>query len=217
MRVIEEQRFTRIGGSETVSVNVRLVFATNRNLEERMRAGFLRRDFYHRIAGLTIPVPPLRERREDIPALVDAFLADLSREGGRTISAAPDAIELLQGHDWPGNVRELRNVVRRSVLLSGGPLLTRAALMREAPELARSARQVEGSLDVFDLVFARGMPLFDARQQVEVALIREALARSGGNISAAATLLGMKRPRLSQMVKEYDLKVPSTGKVREGP
>ncbi len=217
LRVIEEQRFTRIGGSETVSVNVRLVFATNRNLEERMRAGFLRRDFYHRIAGLTIPVPPLRERREDIPALVDAFLADLSREGGRTISAAPDAIELLQGHDWPGNVRELRNVVRRSVLLSGGPLLTRAALMREAPELARSARQVEGSLDVFDLVFARGMPLFDARQQVEVALIREALARSGGNISAAATLLGMKRPRLSQMVKEYDLKVPSTGKVREGP
>jgi DNA-binding NtrC family response regulator len=216
LRVIEEQRFTRVGGSETVSVNVRLVFATNRDLEERMRSGHLRRDFYHRIAGLTIPVPPLRERLEDIPALVGAFLADLTREGGRPVTVVAEAMDLLQGHNWPGNVRELRNVVRRSVLLSGGPVLTREALMREAPELARSARRVEGSLDVFDLVFGRGMPLFDARRQVEVALIREALSRCDGNISAAASLLGMKRPRLSQMVKEYDLKDPVPGKVREG-
>ncbi len=216
LRVIEEQRFTRVGGSETVSVDVRLVFATNRDLDERMRAGRMRRDFYHRIAGLTIPVPPLRERAGDIPALVEAFLVDLSREGGRPLSIAPDAMEVLRQHRWPGNIRELRNVVRRAILLSGGPLLSLDALLREAPELARAGRRVGGSLDVYDLVFGRGVPLFDARREVEVALIREALNRSGGNISAAATLLGMKRPRLSQMVKEYDLKVPVAARAREG-
>ncbi|MBM4395248.1 MAG: sigma 54-interacting transcriptional regulator [Deltaproteobacteria bacterium] len=208
LRVIEEQRFQRVGGVETVHVDVRLVFATNRDLGEAMRAGRFREDLFHRISGVTIPVPPLRDRLEDVPALVEQFVADAARETGRTVTIAPDALDLLCGWRWPGNVRELKNVVRKACLLSDGPAVTRDVLLREAPELRRAARRpTAGGLDIFDMVFGRGVSLFDARAEVEVALIREALAQSGGNISAAARVLGMKRPRLSQMVKEYGLKV----------
>jgi DNA-binding NtrC family response regulator len=116
-------------------------------------------------------------------------------------------MEALCRFGWPGNIRELKNVVRKLCVLGGAVTVTRAALAEHAPEV-RGGRRPAGGLDVFDMVFGRGLSLFDARREMEVALIREALGQTGGNISAAAQLLGMKRPRLSQLVKEYELKVP---------
>jgi DNA-binding NtrC family response regulator len=124
----------------------------------------------------------------------------------------------LEAHSWPGNIRELKNVVRRVALLTDGGDLTLESLSREAPAVVKSSgAPVEGSLEVFDLVFQRGLSLFEARREMEVALIREALERSAGNITEAARLLGMKRPRLSQMVKEYDLKVRAVRAAGEVP
>jgi transcriptional regulator with GAF, ATPase, and Fis domain len=208
LRVLEEQRFQRVGGTETVHVDVRIVFATNRDLQALMKQGRFRQDLYHRISGISLAVPPLRERPEDIPTLVSTFLDEIGRDTGRTFVPADDALKLLAAWSWPGNIRELKNVLRRTCLMTDGEAVTRDAILRENPELRQACgRPVEGHLDAFDLVFGRGMSLFDARREMEVALIREALVQSGGNISAAAQMLGMKRPRLSQMVKEYGLKV----------
>ncbi len=223
LRVLEEQRFQRVGGTETVHVDVRVVFATNRDLAEAIRSGRFREDLYHRISGISVPVPPLRDRGDDIPMLASAFVADIERETSKHFQFAPDAMDLLRTWRWPGNVRELKNVVRKACLMTEEPVVTRDLLLREVPELRRSVRRPAGSsgsgggLDVFELVFGRGMSLFDARAEVEVALIRAALAQSRGNISAAAQMLGMKRPRLSQMVKEYGLKVLPEGATGEGP
>jgi transcriptional regulator with GAF, ATPase, and Fis domain/Tfp pilus assembly protein PilF len=218
LRVIEEQRFQRVGGSEDVRVDVRLIFATNRDLEARVREGHFRKDLFHRIAGMTVDVPPLRRRREDIPLLVRVFLDELEAEAGRKVEVTDEAMACLEAHSWPGNIRELKNVVRRVALLTDGGDLTLESLSREAPAVVKSSgAPVEGSLEVFDLVFQRGLSLFEARREMEVALIREALERSAGNITEAARLLGMKRPRLSQMVKEYDLKVRAVRAAGEVP
>ena len=223
LRVLEEQRFQRVGGTETVHVDVRVVFATNRDLAEAIRTGRFREDLYHRISGISIPVPPLRDRGDDIPMLAATFVTEIGRETSKKFQFAPDALELLRSWRWPGNVRELKNVVRKACLMADDPLVTRDVLLREVPELRRSVRRPAGSnaggggLDVFELVFGRGLSLFDARAEVEIALIRAALAQSQGNISAAAQMLGMKRPRLSQMVKEYGLKVLPEGATGEGP
>lgn len=218
LRVIEEQSFERVGGNETVHVDVRLVFSTNRDLQKLMRQGRFREDLFHRISGVTIPVPPLKDRLDDVPALVDMFLAELECETGRRLSLDENAPALLTSYRWPGNIRELKNVIRKTGLMIDGETLTREALLREAPDLARSARdRPEGSLDLFDMVFGRGASLFEARRELEVALIREALTQAEGNISAAAQLLGMKRPRLSQMVKDYGLKDLKARKAGEVP
>ncbi len=207
LRVLEDQSFQRVGGVETIHVDVRLVFATNKDLHALMKAGRFREDLYHRISGVVVRVPPLRERVEDIPALVGTFVREAAREAGRSISVGPDALALLKTYPWPGNIRELRNVVRRTCLLVEGTVLTREILVREAPDIARRAGfVVTGGPDAFDAVFGRGRTMDEALREVEAALVREALARTRGNIAAAARILGVKRPRLSQMVKEHDLK-----------
>ena len=218
LRVIEEQSFERVGGTETVHVDVRLVFSTNRDLRALMGEKRFREDLFHRISGVTISIPPLRDRLDDVPALAEAFLVELQKKTGRGLSADDGAMALLSSYMWPGNIRELKNVVTKTSLLMDGTCLTRDALLREAPYLAESgSRRPTGSLDLFDMVFGRGATLFEARRELEVALIREALSQTDGNISAAAQMLGMKRPRLSQMVKEYGLKDEKSGQAREGP
>lgn len=207
LRVIETQTFERVGGVEPVHVSVRLVFATNKDLQVMVKEGRFREDLYHRISGIVIRVPPLRERVEDIPALVHAFVEEIARETGKHYYFTEDAIQLLKGYQWPGNIRELKNVVRKVCVLGGTPNITKDIIARIAPEV-RGGRKPKGMLDVFDMVFGRGMSLFDARREIEVALIKEALSQTNGNISAAAQILGMKRPRLSQLVHEYGLKIP---------
>jgi Nif-specific regulatory protein len=120
LRAIQERQFERVGGRRTVTVDVRLVAATNRDLEEAVRAGAFRLDLYHRLQVVELELPPLRERAEDVPLLVRHFLEELSREHGRELAIAPDAVVVLKAYPWPGNVRQLRNVVERLVVAHGG-------------------------------------------------------------------------------------------------
>lgn len=216
LRVLEDQSFQRVGGVETVHVDVRLVFATNKDLHALMKSGRFREDLYHRISGVEIRVPPLRERVEDIPALAEAFAREVGREVGRTFTITREALGLLKTHPWPGNVRELRNVIRRVCLLMEGSTITPEVLSREVVGFDHRERLAQGALDAHDGVFGRGLSLDEALHEVEIALIREALRRTGGNIAAAARLLKVKRPRLSQMVKAYHLKESEAGAAKGG-
>ena len=135
LRVLQDGRFERLGSPETIAVNVRLIAATNRNLEQAVRDGKFRADLYHRVSVFPIRVPPLRERREDIPALVWACIERLGRRMGKTVKSIPrKSMEQLQNYSWPGNVRELHNVIERAMILSTGP-----DLLIEMPTLAEPA------------------------------------------------------------------------------
>lgn len=218
LRVLEDQAIQRVGSTETIHVDVRVVFATNKDLGEEVRRGRFREDLYHRVTGFVVVVPPLRERKEDIVPLAEAFLKEVSVQRGRLIKLASDAARVLRGYSWPGNVRELKNVLNRVALLMEGEVLDTATLERFAPEVAKGSNVCTASpgLDPFDLVFGRGLPLAEVRKRIEAALIYQALQKTGGNIAAAARLLGMKRPRLSQLVKEYGLKVNSKARAEGG-
>jgi transcriptional regulator with GAF, ATPase, and Fis domain len=138
LRVLQEREFERVGGTQTVSANVRVIAATHRNLEAAIREGRFRADLYYRLNVIPIAVPPLRERREDIPALVHQFIREVSQSLGTTIDAVPPAtIEALQSYDWPGNVRELRNVIERAVILAQDGEIEFHAPQRNAPPAAR--------------------------------------------------------------------------------
>jgi DNA-binding NtrC family response regulator len=171
LRFLQERRFNRVGGTQAVLVDVRVVAATNRDLPAEVAAGRFRSDLYHRLAVATVTLPPLRDRREDVPALVDYFLA---KHG---VCMEPAAMDALREHAWPGNVRELSNVLERAALLADDGVITAADL-----ELQPAA----GGSDEPNLDHA----------ERERTLIQEALVRAGGNKSRAAALLGMTRRRL---------------------
>jgi len=205
LRFLEERRFERVGGTESVAVDVRIVAATNQNLEERVREGRFREDLYFRLNVVKIEVPPLRDRREDIPLLV-AYTLDLSRGAGIT----PEAMEVLKQHAWPGNVRELRNAIERgSVLARGGPIRP-----EHLPESILSPRPL-GETDVeaqvrgiVEKLAAQGRPgsLFrDVEARWEKALIRRALEMTGANQVKTAELLGINRMTLRKKMEQYGL------------
>jgi formate hydrogenlyase transcriptional activator len=150
LRVLQEREFERVGGNQTVAVDVRVIAATNRDLEAAINAGKFRRDLFYRLNVFPIAVPPLRERREDIPSLVQAFVRELSRSMGKTVNAIPPAtMEALQHYDWPGNIRELRNVIERGMILSRGSVLQVELPTNSDPNagvLATAEDSVEGTL-----------------------------------------------------------------------
>jgi DNA-binding NtrC family response regulator len=195
LRVLEEKRFERVGGEETVEVDVRVITATNKDLLERIRSGVFREDLYYRLNVVNIRIPPLRERTEDIPLLAAAFLKESSRENGREITGIePKARTALYSYPWPGNVRELRNCIESAVVLSKG-----SAIGLE--DLPPNVRGEEGET-TFRL--AVGISLADAEKEV----IRRTLARSGGNKSRAAVTLGIGRKTLHRKLAEYGLEGP---------
>jgi DNA-binding NtrC family response regulator len=205
LRFLEERRFERVGGTEPVAVDVRIIAATNQNLEERVREGRFREDLYFRLNVVKIEIPPLRDRREDIPVLVAYFL-DLARGAGIT----PETMEMLRNHGWPGNVRELRNAIERGVVLArGGPIRP-----EHLPEGILSPRPV-GETDVeaqirglVDKLAAQGPPgeLFrSVEARWEKALIRRALEMNGGNQVKTAELLGINRMTLRKKMEQYGL------------
>jgi DNA-binding NtrC family response regulator len=205
LRFLEERRFERVGGTEAVRVDVRIVAATNRNLEERVREGRFREDLYFRLNVVKIEIPPLRERREDLPALVAHFL-DLA--GGAGITR--EAMEVLERHSWPGNVRELRNAIERGVVLArGGPIRP-----EHLPETVLSARgPEEKDLDArvreaVERLMAEGTPgeLFrQVEARWEKAVLRKALEITGGNQVKASELLGINRMTLRKKIEQYGL------------
>jgi transcriptional regulator with GAF, ATPase, and Fis domain len=204
LRVLQTRRFERVGGSRSVEVDVRVVCATNRPLDALVATGQFRLDLYHRIRGVTIALPPLRDRGRDAVLLAELFAARLSEEHGREVALTEEALEAIAAHDWPGNVRELDNAIRAAFLLTDGPHITAPMLERHSGVGGLVTRRLPTHLDAD----AHLPPLDDAMRDLEVQLIASALERAGGNIAEAARLLRVKRPRLSQKIREYGIAVP---------
>jgi two-component system response regulator AtoC len=193
LRFLEEKSFKRVGGAGDIHVDVRVVAATNRNLEEQVAKGSFRSDLYYRLNVLPIRLPPLREHAEDVPALVSFFIDSFNREFKKRISGvSPAAEKLLAHYAWPGNVRELRNVVERAMLLAEGNRL-------DAHDFGMLATS-PGSGDPFELP-ATGVHLDD----LERSLVVQALRRSGGNQTKAAALLGLNRDQIRYRIEKFGL------------
>ncbi len=191
LRVLQEREFERVGTAETVKVDVRVIATTNRDLRQEIREGRFREDLYFRLNVVPIHLPPLRERREDIPLLVEHFIQKYAEENGKRIEGISErALELMMQYDWPGNVRELENAVEQAVVLSRGPIL--------GPELFNFLDNVAvgGGYSDFDL---SKMTL----KELEKVAILKALQDTGGNRTHAARRLGISVRTLRNKLREY--------------
>ena len=203
LRVLQERTFERLGGKETMTVDVRLISATNRDLPADISAGRFREDLYYRLQVVDIMLPALRQRREDIPSLVDHFLERFNRQHGKTVSEVPPgAMQLLVEYPWPGNVRQLMNVVERAVILAGGSEVSVDLLPHEV-------RTGAGPAETGASVWRQGISFQEAKhetvQSFETAFVTSALEDNGGNVSRAAAAVGMKRQALQQKLKELGI------------
>lgn len=198
LRVLEERTFKRLGGTKDIHVDVRIIAATNRDIDDLMRQGRFREDLYYRLSTVPIYIPALRERREDIPLLATHFLNTYSYEFHRAFrELSPDAVERLLNYEWPGNVRELRNVIERAALLCSGDLITADDLV-----LGRSAlRGVTASEPATLRLPEKGCRLDD----VERELLKQALERTQWNQVRAASLLGITRDQVRYKMAKYGL------------
>jgi transcriptional regulator with PAS, ATPase and Fis domain len=201
LRVLQEREVEPLGSNRVEPVDVRVIAATSRDLAAMVADGRFRADLYYRLNVLPIALPPLRARRDDIEALAEALLDDISRRSGLPVrSLAPDALEALCGHDWPGNIRELRNVLEQAVLMHDELLLHAAQL----PALGAAATTVPASLAPAADTRADPMrPLPDRLADVEREAIAQALKATGGNRVAAARLLKMSRAALYDRLARY--------------
>ncbi len=252
LRVLQEREFERVGGGRPIKVEARIIFATNRNLAKMVKDGAFREDLYYRLKGLTIDMPPLRERPEDIVELAQHFLAQYAAESGtveKSLSGA--SIELLQSYGWPGNIRELENIIRSVALFCEGNVIDvrdfdeYRELFQEGP-VARTPIQappppaieaitpppptsappgpppdsevatrqaVDGEL--LSQIFELGVPLPELKRRIQEQAIARALRLTKGNITRAAEVLGMRRPRLSQIINgSEELKSLCQGVIR---
>ncbi len=191
LRVLETQRFRRVGDKEERHVDVRFIFATNRDLAREVELGRFHDAFYHRINVFTIELPPLRERREDIPALVEYFLHALAKNG-QSYQITPAALHQLMTNPWPGNVRELRNVIERGIILAEGGIIGTKAL----PFCQKTCRSPRES----------GFATLEELERSHIALVLHAV---GGNKSKAAKILGIGRKTLYRKLAEYGLTDPA--------
>ncbi len=195
LRVLEERKFERVGGTETVSVDVRLVAATNRDLRARVAEGSFREDLFYRLHVVNLTLPPLRARDGDVVLLAQHYLKTLAEENGKPpVAISPEAMDVLQAYPWPGNVRELRNVIERMVVLGSGERLV-------AADLPAAVRDGAGGLA---LASRAGRVLRDAERQ----LIAEALRRHRNNRTKAAQDLGISRRTLHRKLNEFGLRAP---------
>jgi two-component system nitrogen regulation response regulator NtrX len=199
LRVLVEQTFQRQGGTAKVSVDVRIVSSTARNLEEEIAAGHFREDLYHRLSVVPIRVPPLSERREDIPELIDYFMDQISAATGlpkRQIGQ--DAMAVLQSHVWPGNVRQLRNNVERVMILAGGGpevIITADMLPQDVGSMVPAMPTSNNGEHIM------GLPLREAREVFERDYLMAQISRFSGNISRTAEFVGMERSALHRKLK----------------
>ncbi|MDX9868499.1 MAG: sigma-54 dependent transcriptional regulator [Kiritimatiellia bacterium] len=198
LRALEEKEVRRVGGKEAFSVNVRLVSATNRDLDALVREGAFREDLLYRLNVVTLRVPPLRERREDIRPMADRFIARAAAENNKTITCVrPEFYAALEAFAWPGNVRQLRNIVESAVLLSPGGELgaDSAALPGDSARAAAAPDAPQGP------AFPKGMTL----EQIERAVLEESLRRNNGNRTLTAEQLGLSRRTIQRKIKEHNL------------
>jgi two-component system nitrogen regulation response regulator NtrX len=197
LRVLTDQSFTRVGGQRVVKVDVRVVSATARDLADEISEGRFREDLYYRLNVVPVQIPPLSDRREDIPALIDHFVAHYASERRvPTPEVAADAMVALQSYEWPGNVRQLRNVVERVIIMAPGDRIGRIDLdMLPAEVLGDSGELGSGSNAIM------GSPLREARETFEREYLRIQIKRFSGNISRTANFIGMERSALHRKLK----------------
>jgi two-component system nitrogen regulation response regulator NtrX len=199
LRVLTDQSFSRVGGTRTVKVDVRVVSATARDLMAEIAAGRFREDLYYRLNVVPVLIPPLTERREDIPVLVDHFVAHYASERRvPTPEVAPDAMVALQSYEWPGNVRQLRNVVERTVILAPGDRIGRIDLDLLPPEVLGRPGDASNGVGANAIM---GAPLKEARETFEREYLRVQIRRFSGNISRTASFIGMERSALHRKLK----------------
>ncbi len=200
LRVLQEKRFRRIGGSHEIACDVRIIAATNRDLVAMIAAGQFREDLYYRLNVITLKLPALRERREDIPLLALHFQTLYSRKLGRPVQGlASDTMALLQAHDWPGNIRELQNAIERAVIFCRGEELLPADLPSSCGYLAATVNGPPSSQISFD------QPLPEKLEQFEADLVRQAMVEARGVQASAARLLGISRSNLQYKLRKFGL------------
>ena len=194
LRVLQEREFDRVGGTRPVQVNVRVLAATNRNLEDAIKAGLFRQDLYFRLNVVSFTLPPLRERRQDIPLLASYFIEKHSRQARRRVSGlSPQARAVLIGHDWPGNIRELENAIERAVVLGSSEML----LAEDLPEGLLERNLPEGDKPTL---------FHDAVNQTKREVILKAFEGAAGNYTETAKLLGLHPNYLHRLIRNLDLK-----------
>jgi two-component system response regulator AtoC len=193
LRFLEEKAFKRVGGAGDIRVDVRVIAATNRNLEEAVAQGKFREDLYYRLNVMQVQLPSLRDHASDIPLLINFYIDQFNREFRKQVrGVSPDALEVLRGYRWPGNIRELRNAVERAMLLADGDWL-----LPEHFPMAATRRTSEGRFDLPE----DGVSL----EQVERELVMQALRRTGWNHTKAAALLGLNRDQIRYRVEKFGL------------
>lgn len=193
LRIIETQEFQRVGGSKNIKVDVRIITATNKDLKEEVKKGNFREDLLYRLNVIPILVPPLRERKEDIPALVEHFLESFAAEyGKKQKKIAPDALKMLEAYDWPGNIRELRNVLERLVIMTSSDTITSKNLF-----IAEPTRQD----------YLGYKTLKEARDAFEKDFLTKRLEENNWNVSKTAEILQIERSNLHKKIKAYNIKV----------
>jgi transcriptional regulator with PAS, ATPase and Fis domain len=200
LRVIQEREFMRLGGVDTIKVDVRIIAATNVDLRRMMEEGKFREDLYYRLHVITVQLPALRERRDDVPLLVQHFLEKYGQENQKTrLELTPEALDLLLEYDWPGNVRELENVIERAVVLSTGLKID----VDLVPDHVRSSKRFQ--MPQF-IVPPEGISFREVINDFEKRLIESTLEAAGGVQKRAAELLHIKPTTLNEMIKRHDIR-----------
>jgi len=190
LRVLEEKEFTRVGGNELIKVDVRVISATNKDMKKAVASGQFREDLYYRLNVVTIELPPLRERKEDVPLLAQHFLKKFAVENQKEIAGfSPEASDFLLKYDWPGNVRQLENAIERAVILAKNSYIDAADMPQENLQLVQSA------------------PVGKSLDEVEREHILNIISETGGNYSQAARILGISRITLYNKMRNFGLSV----------
>src|SRR5438552_6394395 len=207
LRVIQEREFTPLGDTTPRRVDVRIIAATNIDLQDAVRQGTFREDLYYRLSVVPIELPPLRDRREDVLPLAQHFIRKYNEENGRHVAdqIAPEVLALLEAYSWPGNVRELENAIERAVVIAPSNDVSRECLR---PEISDPQSVLDSSRDGSSSVvqdIGRGINFYDEVRRFEIDLIRRALDQTGGHQSRAARLLGMNPTTLNSKIKTYNI------------
>ncbi len=197
LRVLQEHQFERVGGTEKIEVDVRIIAATNKELEQKIKDGAFREDLFYRLNVVSVKIPPLRERKEDIVPMIESFIEKYSKENSKEkLEISKEVVDVLMKYNYPGNVRELENIIERAVVLSRGKVITLADLPMNIKGFKEE--KIIGSLDEGTIT--------DQVEALEKQLIYDALQQSGGNQTKAGKLLGLTERNLRYKMKKYNIK-----------